>query len=278
MVRLALLGTLSSHTETFCKCAAERSDVQIVGIFGEDPERTEYLSQKYTLDIKTPEELLSCCDVAAIMFRDGSKHLKYAEPFIRKGTPVFIDKPFTISVADAQVLVDLLKQTGCPFTAGSVVKLSEEILALKERIAQEAQVLTGYCSFTIDFDSIYGGMHFYSHHLIEEMLTLFGTGVRSITAKRTGKNLAAIAAYDTFQVIMNYGIRWDQHYAGFCGANGHEMVSFGWSKAGKAQFDEMIQLALTGESKYTPEYFLEAVKISCALEESMITERTVPLT
>ena len=113
--------------------------------------------------------------------------------------------------------------------------------------------------------------------VMEAMLQLFGTGVRSVTAKRTGKTLTAIAAYDLFPVFMNYSIRHDQLYAGYYGANGNALVPFSWSKAGDVQFEELVQFAKTKEMKYRPEYFLEVVKISCALEQSMKEERTVYL-
>ena len=277
MIKLALLGTLSTHTEKLCKCVSNREDIQIVGIFGEDTARTDYLCRTYCLEQKPVEELVEQCNVAAILFRDGGKHLKYAEPFVKKGIPLFVDKPFTVTVEDAQALIDLCKTYDCPFIGGSCVKLSEELLELKEQVSREPAILSGYCSFMINLDSPYGGMHFYSHHLIEAMLQLFGTGVRSVTAKRTGKTLTAIAAYDLFPVFMNYSIRHDQLYAGYYGANGNALVPFSWSKAGDVQFEELVQFAKTKEMKYRPEYFLEVVKISCALEQSMKEERTVYL-
>ncbi len=275
MIRLAVLGTLSAHSEGFCRHAASSDRLSIAGIFGEDPQRNAYLCETYGVEEKSPQELLECCDAAAIMFRSGDKHLPYAEAFIKKGLPVFIDKPFTRTAEDAVRLLELCRQYGSPFCGGSCVKLSEEILELKKKVQAEKRILSGYLTFPIHFESPYGGMHFYSHHLIETMLQVFGLGVRSITAVRTGDLLTAVAAYDDFQVTLNYGVRDGQYAAGYFGENGWEMTKFNWNLAPEAQFDELVTFAETKQSVYPAEFFLEAVKISCAMEQSMAEQKTV---
>lgn len=275
MIELGILGTLSTHTEQICKLAQGRTDIRIVGLYGDDPARTRQLSEAYGVPICTPEELLQRCNLAAILFRDGSKHRRYAEPFIRRGIPLFVDKPFACSIEDAQIMADLCREHSCPLIGGSCVKLSGEILALKEQVSREGKLLSGYCSFTVDFQSPYGGMHFYSHHLIEVMLQLFGLGVRSISATRTGDVLTAVAAYDSFNVVMNYGVRYDQYFAGYFGEDGCQMVEYHWDKAQKAQFEELLHFGKTHQAPYPLEFFVEAVKISCALEQSMEQHRPV---
>ena len=65
MVKIALLGTLSSHTETYCKCAAACEDAEIIGIFGEDAQRNQYLCQTYGLQEKPIDQLLQECGLSA---------------------------------------------------------------------------------------------------------------------------------------------------------------------------------------------------------------------
>ena len=270
MVRLAILGALSSHADAFCRFASERDDVELVGVFGEDLLRTAYLCETFGIERKSPAELADQCDVAAILFRSGDKHLKYAEPFIRKRIPVFIDKPFTKTTGDAAALIDLLRSYDCPFLGGSCVKLSDEILYLRKKIAAEPVLHSGYCAFPIQFNSTSDGFHFYSHHLIETMLHLFGLGVRSVIAKRSGHLLSAIAVYDTFHVVMNFAVQDGQYVAGYFGESNFELVPFNIETAGKRQFEELICFAKDKKIVYSAEFFMETVKISTALELSMV--------
>ncbi len=269
MIKLAILGTVSSHAEAFCRYALQHEEVELVGIFGEDPLRTAYLCEAYGVGFKTPQELLELCDVAAILFRRGDKHLQYAEPFIRRRIPVFIDKPFTKTVEDAQTLLALIQEYDCPFIGGSCVKLAPEILKLREEINAEKSVISGYCSFPIQFKSTSEGFHFYSHHMIETMLHLFGVGVKSIVTKRTNDLLTAIAVYPNRHVVMNFAVQDGQYVAGYFGETSSNCFPFHIESASKAQFDELVDFAKNKQSKYSPAFFLDAVKISVAIEQSM---------
>ena len=269
MIKLAILGTISSHAEAFCRYASQSEAVEIVGIFGENPERTAYLCEKYGIEFKTPEELSELCDIAAILFRRGDKHFVYAEPFVRKQIPVFIDKPFTKTVEDAQRLLALCQEFACPFIGGSCVKLAPEIGMLRDEISSEQLVTSGFCTFPIQFESTSEGFHFYSHHMIETVLYLFGTGVVSVLTKRSNDLLNAIVTYPNCQVVMNFAVQDGQYVAGYFGRNGSDVKYINIESAGKAQFNEMIDFARNKETKYPAEFFMEAVKISVALEQSM---------
>ena len=48
----------------------------------------------------TVEELADCCDIGFIQGVNWDKHLDYAEVFIKKVKPVFIDKPIVGNIAD----------------------------------------------------------------------------------------------------------------------------------------------------------------------------------
>lgn len=269
MIKLAILGTISSHAEAFCQYASQSDKVTLVGIFGEDEKRTKYLCQAYGAEFKTPEELLEICDVAAILFRRGDKHLEYATPFIQRRIPVFIDKPFTKTAEDAQKLLTLCREYDCPVTGGSCVKLAPEISVLRDKINAEQSVMSGYCTFPIQFRSTSEGFHFYSHHMIETVLYLFGLGVKSIVTKRTNDLLTAIAVYPDRQVVMNFAVQNDHYVAGYFGETGSDVKYFHIDSASKAQFEELIAFAENKKSNYSPAFFMEAVKISNAIEHSM---------
>ncbi|HEX2066013.1 MAG TPA: gfo/Idh/MocA family oxidoreductase, partial [Candidatus Thermoplasmatota archaeon] len=48
-----------------------------------------------------PEQLLGEVDAVLVEANDGSVHLERALPFLERGVPTWIDKPFACSTADA---------------------------------------------------------------------------------------------------------------------------------------------------------------------------------
>ena len=57
----------------------------------------------------------------------GGDHLKLARPFIKKGIPTFVDKPFALNLKDAKAIVSLAKKHRTPIYNSSI--LSEVIAA-----------------------------------------------------------------------------------------------------------------------------------------------------
>jgi len=58
---------------------------------------------------------------------DGSEHLEWVEPILRKRLPVFVDKPFALTSVDARKMVELAKETGTPLFSASILSHIDEI-------------------------------------------------------------------------------------------------------------------------------------------------------
>ena len=62
--------------------------------------------------VDEPEDLIGKVDGVLVESQGGKEHLAKARPFLEAGMPVYIDKPFTCSVADAQEMIDECKKAG----------------------------------------------------------------------------------------------------------------------------------------------------------------------
>ena len=65
--------------------------------------------------------------------RDGSDHLKLASPFLKKGIPTFVDKPFASTVKDAKALIALAKKHRAPLMSVSLLSHTEQVKWLLKR-------------------------------------------------------------------------------------------------------------------------------------------------
>lgn len=280
MIRLGIIGTESSHTDSILSYVSTLSDVKISAILGDNPDRTKMILDKYSLDceVMSPEDMIGRVDGIMVTLRDGAKHLDAVRPFFGHNIPLWIDKPYTASVDDAKELSELIKKHNTPFSGGSFIKLTDGVQCIKEeynRIKDEC--MSGYLSFWTQLKSEYSGMHFYSHHLIESTLEVFGTDMRSVYAKLVDESLVVTASYDSFIVTMNYAVGTRPLYGGVFGKKSSFMTEIDFGNAENMQVDEFLEVIKTGKSPYSVDFFLTAVKISNAIEKSMLNGREVTI-
>ena len=211
-----------------------------------------------------------------IMFRDGNKHLRYAKPFLEAGLPMFVDKPFTCTVSDAGELIALANENGAPLCGGSYVKYAPILTPLQEKVSHSAEhIMSGYISFPILLESPFGGMHFYSHHAIYAMLSVFGTEIESVSTTLSSGKLVVIAHYKNYPVIINYASIQGKFHIGLYFDNQPSiMESLNEGGCDAKQCDLFLDMVRTGKS-HDKEELLMAVKISNAIEKSLKTGQPV---
>ena len=105
---------------------------EIVRCWDADPERARQFSATFRgkpAVCDTVEDATR--DIDAVFVADcdgcGADHLELATPFLKKGIPGFVDKPFAMTLDDARAIVALAKRSGAPLYNSSI--LSEVVAA-----------------------------------------------------------------------------------------------------------------------------------------------------
>ena len=145
----------------------------------------------------------------------------------------------------------------------------------KEEIKNIGKILSGYFSFPIFLNSEHGGLHFYSHHLIEEMLTVFGKDAEYISTSLTKGKLVATAHYPEFPVIMNYAVAYPAFYGAVYGTKGSVTEKLSADGLDAVQIDLFIKAVQSGTAEDSCGNLLSAVRLSCAIERSIRENRAV---
>lgn len=277
MIKIGIIGTDggmdSGHTKAVCKIFAENRDkwdAGIVSLYGDNEAETKAIADEYGINSieKKPEDMSGTVDGVMVMPRDGNKHLRYAMPFIEKGMPVFMDKPFTSSREDAKAVVEAAEKSGSPICGGSYVKFADEVLELKEIADGRDDILSGYIAFPTQLVSPYG-FHFYSHHAIEIMLTIFGRDVREVKTVVVNNRLTAIVKYDKFPVIINYATTYSGLSAGIYLANdGEIMKKISLTDKEAYQCGRFVKMVKTRKGEKL-QHYIDVVNISCIMEEEV---------
>ena len=67
---------------------------------------------------------------------DSCLHFRHLiQPYLEAGVPVFLNRPFALSMTDAHDIVDLSRRTGTPIMTGSTLEFAPEVHSLRRDLA-----------------------------------------------------------------------------------------------------------------------------------------------
>lgn len=282
-MKIAILGVENSHADAFGKLVKENpkySDIEIVGIYSDNEEAVKrILDAGYaTYAAKSPDEFLGKVDGVVVTARHGNNHHKYAMPYVKAGIPCFIDKPFCADLELAKELAATAKENGALLCGGSCLKFIDEIKSLG-RMARTKKVSYGMVACPINMVNDYGGFWFYTQHLIEVLITIFGRKVQSVTAHCPDdkKNrLTVIFNYGDFDVCGFYTDNYryaasvmtsDKNiYNAFC-----DDVAYTYSN----EFDEFVEMVKNGVMHDSYDDLVYTVKVLDAIQRSYTEKKEI---
>lgn len=215
MFRVGLLGSENSHANSFASMfngynktvRGEFDDFRVVATYSAYEGVDQKLQEKYGIEMiaTAPEEMLGKVDAVVVTARDGSTHAKMARPFIEAGIPAFIDKPFTSDEEEAIELARLARDKGVPLCGGSSLKVCPETrAAVKMAEKYRDKILGGFVKAPVSLHNEYGGFFFYSSHLAEIVMPVFGYYPQWVMASENKGGASLIVHYDNYDVSCLY--------------------------------------------------------------------------
>ena len=216
MIKIGIIGTENSHASAFTGIInqpdpqtgkREYADMQVVGVYGPDAESSREVFEIGGVDFiaERPEDFVGRVDAMMILNRKGSLHAGYAMPFIEQGLSLFIDKPIASGAEEAQRLLDAARAKEVLVCGGSSLKYSKTLPALRQQVnslLKEKSYISAVMNYPADKNSEYDGLYFYSSHLIDMALTVFGYSVRTVKAAESQGVVTALLGYDGFSTHL----------------------------------------------------------------------------
>jgi len=285
MYKLGIIGTENSHAMAFSKiinlpdAATGRRlypDVKVVGVYGPDEATAKAIVDEAGAEFvaSCPDEFHGKVDAMLITNRKGSLHSKYAMPFIEKGMPVFIDKPFTSNLKEAENLIKTAKEKGSKLCGGSGCRLAYDVLMLQNsvrKLVASGDMVSGSMNFAADPESEYDGFYFYAPHLTEMTLTVFGYNVKSVTATENNGSRISIWRYDGFDVSLHYTKGTPGSSAVIYTKTGNIIRNIDLSLIYNHEVAHFIHMLKTGEMPEPYENLIAPVRMIGAIEEAVKT-------
>lgn len=284
MYKIAIIGSENSHARRFAKILHQGhpllgnvpySDFQIVGICGENPDENKYLQETYNIPeiSDDPEHWVGKIDGVMVTARHGAKHFSYAKKYIENGIPAFIDKPITIDPEEAIELINLASKLGVPLCGGSAYALVDDTRFMKRVAANADKIYGGSVSAPIDMKNPWGDFFFYSHHLVQMMLEIFGYDIESVFATGHEDSASFLAKYPEFEVSGHYGARCSATIYSSTDVY-HRNIDFDTDEY-ISEFHRFEHMVRTGKMIGTYEDLIKPVFVLNALHESIASGREV---
>ena len=284
--RVGILGAENSHASAFSGIFnAENGkypDIKVVGVGGIYPEENKKVAEKYGIGLiaEKPEDMIGKIDALMVTARDGAYHAPFAAPFIERGIPAFIDKPFTRSYAEAEKLVALAKQKGVPLTGGSSVKSCYDVRMLRylEQKAEKAGELHGgNVTAPLSMENEYGGFWFYASHLAEISLSVFGYDPVAVTAFRRQNDVIALVDYEHFSVTNAFVDGCYSYNATIYRKGKDEFRDIDIGMCYEHECEEFSLMLTHGIMTYSYDQLIKPVRYLEAIKESFETGKTVEI-
>ncbi len=180
------------------------------GRWGKNIEKTLRTLPQCTLAYTKEQDyraLLTKKDIdAVIIATPGSTHARVALPFVKRGMPVFIEKPVAISVADAEKLKHAAEQSGSLVFAGHLHHYNPAYIKTKE-LAQKI----GKIRFMVAEGSNNGpyrddmsALWDWAPHDIYMMVDVVGSMPKSVQAWGTSFLRPRTALHDVGYIKLNF--------------------------------------------------------------------------
>lgn len=222
--------------------------------------------------VDRPEALLDMnLDGVLIEAVDGSVHLERAKPFLEAGMPLYIDKPFTCSSADAKEILRLAKASNVPVFSTSSLRYGLEVQeVLNDEEGKYGNVLGASCWTPASLQERNPGLFNYGIHGVEPLFTLMGSGCKSVwTVFQEGAEVT-VGLWDDGRIGSLRGTRAGAHAYGFTAFCEKQVVttSINAGYIYRELLKKMVEMFQTGKPPVELQETLEIVAFIEAAMES----------
>ena len=276
-MKIGIIGAENSHTVAIARTI--NIDKQVKGasvdyVWGETAEFAKAAAKDGQIPniVARSDQMLGKIDALIVDHRHAKYHLKAALPYVKKGVPSFIDKPFCYRGDEGKAFLKLARKCGAPVTSFSVLTHQASFGRMRKKMESLGDIVAGVTYGPCDLKSQWGGVFFYGIHQVDMVLVAFGYDVKSVLVTKNGNGATGQMIYPDGKIVTMQLIK--QGVAGFsitaAGNNGtiHQAIAMDKNSYlhGIKTFTTMFK---TGVAPLGDEQILKPVLVLEALERSV---------
>lgn len=241
-----------------CKVRVEK-DARITHIWDVKKNDAEEVARICGIEnvVDKKEDIIGKVDGIIIPDDTTLKHQKRAEPFLKAGLPIFIDKPLSPDVKEAEEIVESAKKYKTPMMSCSALRYAKETKEIREGKVDLGDILTGSTICR-------GDLVFYGIHAFELLYSIVGRGIKSVrNIGSKGKDIVIVQYKDGRKFILT--VYEDIHYLfqmNLYGTKGYKQVIVEDSEYFYSHMlKHFITMVETKKEPFPPEETLEIIKV-----------------
>lgn len=194
-LKISIIGLDTSHAPIFTRLLNDHADPghlpggRVVNAWAggsDDFEVSRSRVNQFTEDVRkqgvticnTIEEAVENCDAVLLESVDGRVHLEQFKRLIPAGVPVFIDKPFTCSLTEADELAQLAEKYKIPVMSSSSLRFLQ---GLSRTVSEYRDQISGVeLRGPLSFQDTQPGFFWYGIHTMEMLFAILGPEYNSL--------------------------------------------------------------------------------------------------
>ena len=153
-VRFAVVGVGQISQQAFIPGLSRIEDAELAALVTSSPEKAEALGQEFGVATYSYEEypaLLESGDIDAVYVATPVfRHREFAEPALKAGIHILLEKPMATSVEDCQAITDAAKQSGATLMVAYRLHQEPATVEMIEKV-RDQQVIGDPRFFTATF-------------------------------------------------------------------------------------------------------------------------------
>lgn len=192
--RIGIVGAESSHTGELLRLVNDEHRLPGARVVAVAPVDVDARAAGVdpALVVGSPDDLVGAVDAALVLTRDGATHRALAEPLLAAGLPVWVDKPFATTVADARAMIGSARRAGTVVWSRSALRFPAAVRRAAG-LAARGELRHLQLAGPADPASPYSGIAFYGIHQLEAAVEVLGAA---------GWTEAPMAVQSTGQVVV----------------------------------------------------------------------------
>jgi hypothetical protein len=224
-IRAGLIGVDTSHCAAYTRMLNdEKAPEEIAGVrivaaypsFSPDvkssAERVEGFKKQLTGEfgvemVDSIEALVDRVDAILLTSVDGRRHLPELRQVVESGKPVYIDKPFSASLADAKEMVRLIRENKLPCFSTSSLRYDSELIKFMADMEKRGKVLGCDAWSPAHLEPTNPGFFWYGVHGTEILYTVMGRGCTEVQCSSTPDGDLAVGIWKDGSIGSMRGIR-----------------------------------------------------------------------
>lgn len=274
---VGLIGLDTSHAVAFTqifhdvKSADHVSGVRVICAFpggsADNPHSIDRvpgyrkeLSEKWKVEmVDSIPALCAKVDAVLLLSVDGRPHLDQAKPVIAARKPLFIDKPFAASTAQAREIFRLAKEANVPVFGSSALRFAPGVVRAK---TSAGAVLSAEAFSPCSLESHHPDLFWYGVHGVETLFAVMGPGCVTVARTQTANTDVVVGVWRDGRIGSFRGLRKGAQPMGIT-VFGEKKVEtiFDESKGSvyKPLLEEIVKFLRTGVPPVSAEETLELV-------------------